>query len=165
MAILEIKKFNYDSLRKKAKKIRKIDKKAKKLIIDMVQTMEKNNGVGLAAPQVGISKRIIVMQADVRGQRIFALINPIIIKKSKEKDEDEEGCLSFPNIFLRIKRHKKIEIKALDINGKKIQMKTEGLLARIIQHEIDHLNGTLFFNRLSIFNKIKFKLKHLSLKF
>lgn len=165
MAILEIRKFNSDSLRKKAKKIRKINKKIKKLIVDMVQTMEENNGVGLAAPQVGISKRIIVMQADVKGQRIFALVNPVIIKKSKEKEKDEEGCLSFPGIFLQVKRCKRVEVKALDINGKKIQMKTEGLLARIIQHEIDHLNGTLFFNRLSLIDKIKFKLKYFSLKF
>lgn len=165
MAILEIKQFNNDFLRKRAKQVREIDKKTKKLVVDMAQTMKENNGIGLAAPQVGVLKRIIVVQADLAGQRIFVLLNPKIIKKSRKKEKDQEGCLSFPGIFLEIKRSQTIEVKGLDINGEKVQLKTEGVLARIIQHEVDHLNGTLFFNRLDLFDKIKFKLKHFSIKF
>ena len=164
MAILEIKKFNDPVLRKKCKEVRKIDKKTKKLVVDIVQTMKKNQGVGLAAPQIGISKRAIAVQTDLKDQRILVLVNPKILKKSKEIEMGEEGCLSFPDIFLKIKRAQKIEIDGLDINGKKIRIKAQGLLARVFQHDIDHLDGILFFNQLNFIKKIVFKLKHLSVK-
>ena len=164
MAILEIKKFNDPVLREKCKKVGKVDKKIKKLIVDIAQTMKKNQGIGLAAPQVGVSKRAITIQTNLKGQRILGLVNPKILKKSRETEKDEEGCLSFPGIFLKIKRAKEIEIESLDINGEKIKMKAQGLLARVFQHEIDHLDGILFFNRLSFIKKIGFKLKHLSIK-
>ncbi|GAG92291.1 unnamed protein product, partial [marine sediment metagenome] len=123
MAILEIKKFNDPVLREKCKKVRKVDKKIKKLVVNIAQTMKKNQGVGLAAPQVGVLKRAIIVQTDLRGLRILGLINPKILKKSKETEVGEEGCLSFPNIFLKIKRAKEIEIEGLNINGEKIKMK------------------------------------------
>ena len=164
MAILEIKKFNEPVLGKKCEKIEKVDKKIRKLIVDMIQTMKEKQGIGLAAPQVGVSKRVIVVQADLKNRRILALINPKIIKKSKETEKVEEGCLSFPDIFLEIKRAKEIEVEGLDINGEKIRMKTKELLARAFQHEIDHLDGILFFNRLNFFQKIRFKIKHPSIK-
>jgi len=159
MAILEIKKFNEPVLRKKCKKVRKIDKKIKKLVVDMAQTMKKEQGIGLAAPQVNVLRRVIVVQTDLQGQRILGLVNPKITKMSKEKEKDMEGCLSFPGIFLEIKRAKEVKVKGLDINGKKVNLKAKGLLARVLQHEIDHLDGVLFFNRLSFFKRIKFKLK------
>ncbi len=164
MAILEIKKFNDPVLRKKCKEVRKIDKKTKKLVVDIVQTMKKNQGIGLAAPQVGISKRAITVQTDLKDQRILVLVNPKILKKSKETETGEEGCLSFPDIFLKIKRAQKIEIEGLDINGEKVKIKAQGLLARVLQHEVDHLDGILFFNRLSFIKKIGFKLKHISIR-
>ena len=164
MAILEIKKFNDPVLRKKCKEVRKIDKKTKKLVVDIVQTMKKNQGAGLAAPQIGVSKRAITVQTDLKDQRILVLVNPKILKKSKETEISEEGCLSFPDIFLKIKRAQKIEIEGLDINGEKIKIKAQGLLARVFQHEIDHLDGILFFNRLSFIKKIGFKLKYSSIK-
>ncbi len=164
MAILEIKKFNEPVLREKCKKVRRIDKKIKKLLVNIAQTMKKGQGIGLAAPQVGVLKRAITVQTDLRGRRILVLVNPKILKKSKETEINEEGCLSFPNIFLKIKRAKEIEIEGLDINGEKIKMKAQGLLARVFQHEIDHLDGILFFNRLSFIKKIGFKLKHFSVK-
>ncbi len=164
MAILEIKKFNEPVLREKCKEIKKIDKKIKKLIVDIAQTMEKNQGVGLSAPQVGLARRIIVVQADFKGQRILALVNPKILKKGPETEIGEEGCLSFPGIYLKIKRAKEVEIEGLNIEGKKIKIKAKGLSARVFQHEIDHLDGILFFDRLSLAQKLKFKLKHLSLK-
>lgn len=160
MAILEIRKFKDKILRKKAKKVSKVDKEIKKLIVDMAQTMKKNQGIGLAAPQVGILKRIIVFQADRPGQRIFSLINPKVKKKSREKEKGEEGCLSFPKVLLEIKRAKLIEVEGLDINGNKVKFEAKGLLARILQHEIDHLDGVLFFDRLSLLKRIKFKLCH-----
>jgi len=160
MAILEIRKFNDKVLRKRARKVRKVDEEIKELIVDMAQTMAKGQGIGLAAPQVGVLRRVIVVHGDFKGQRILGLINPKIIKKSKEKEKDMEGCLSFPGIILEIKRAKEIKIKGLDINGKKIRLKASGLLARVFQHEIDHLDGIVFYNRLSFFNKILFKIKH-----
>ena len=156
--ILEIRKFNEKILRKKAEPVGKIDDEIKKLVFDMIKTMKVNGGVGLAAPQVGVSKRIIVVQNN-------PLINPLIVKRGGAKLLDEEGCLSFPGIYLNIKRFNEIEVEALSIEGKKIRFKAKELLARVIQHEIDHINGTPFFNRLRFIEKIKFKLKHLSLKF
>lgn len=164
MAILKIKKFNEPVLRKKCKEIRKVDKKIKKLVVDMVQTMEENQGIGLAAPQVGVIKRVIVVQTDLEGRRILGLVNPKILKKSPETKINIEGCLSFPGIFLRIKRAKETEVEGIDIKGKKIKIKAKGLLARVFQHEIDHLDGILFFNRLNFVQKIKFKMKHFFIK-
>ncbi len=160
MAILEIKKNKEPVLKKRARKVRKVDKEIRQLIVDMVQTMAKGQGIGLAAPQVGVLRRVIVIQGDFKGQRILGLINPKITKMSKEKEKGTEGCLSFPGVFLEIKRAKEIKVKGLDINGKKVNLKAKGLLARVLQHEIDHLNGILFFNRLGIIDKIKLKLWH-----
>lgn len=157
--ILKIKKFNEKVLRKKAKPVEKIDNKIKKLVLNMIETMKVNDGAGLAAPQVGVSKRIVVIQDDL------ILINPKITRKGKIKLFDEEGCLSFPDIYINIKRFNKIEVEALNAEGRKVKFEAKELLARVIQHEIDHIDGIPFFNRLGLIEKIKFKLKHLSLKF
>lgn len=124
----------------------------------MVQTMDKNNGIGLAAPQIGVSKRIIVLKTDVEGQEFFELINPKILHSSRETTTEEEGCLSFPDIFIKIKRPAEIKVEGQDITGKKIKFTAKGLLARALCHEIDHLNGILFFDKLGFFQKIKFKI-------
>jgi len=163
MALLEIKKFNAPVLRKKAKKVEKVDKKVKSLVLNMIQTMKNGQGIGLAAPQVGISERVIVVMSNFKNGQNLGLINPKIVKKSKEKGLEEEGCLSFPGIFLKIKRAKEIEVEGLDIEGKKIKIKAKGLSAGVFQHEIDHLDGILFFNRLGFAQKLKFKLKHPSI--
>ena len=160
MAILSIKKFNEPVLRRRCKEVRKIDRKTKRLIVDMAQTMIKNRGVGLAAPQIGVSKRIIVVQNGPKEGRIFTLVNPKIKKASRENQVVEEGCLSFPGIFLKIKRAKEIEIEGKDIKGREIKIRARGFLAQVFQHEIDHLDGILFFNRLGFFQKIRFKLRH-----
>ena len=160
MAVVEIKKFNEPILRRKCSGGQKIDREIKDIIVDMAQTMEKESGFGLAAPQVGISKRIIVIRTDSGGRRILVLINPKIISKSKEIEELEEGCLSFPSIFLKIKRPKKVEVKGTDINGREVIFNADGIFARVLQHEVDHLDGILFFSRLKFFPKIKFLLKH-----
>ena len=160
MAILEIRKFNDPVLRKKAKKVGSINQEVRQLAVNMAQTMKKGEGIGLAAPQVGVLKRIITIETDYRNRGILALINPKIIKKSREKEKDTEGCLSFPGIFIELKRAKKIEVKAKNINGEKIKFSAEGLLARAIQHEIDHLNGIVFYKRLNPFKRIAFQIKH-----
>ncbi|MBI2450700.1 MAG: peptide deformylase [Candidatus Nealsonbacteria bacterium] len=142
MAILEIKKYPEPVLMKKAEKIKEITPEIKKLSEDMMETMLKTEpeGVGIAAPQVGVSKRMFVAQT-AEGPRVF--INPQLKKKSRETEIMEEGCLSLPGVWLKVKRVKKVELKGLDINGKKIKTKAEGLYARILQHEIDHLDGIL----------------------
>ncbi|MBM3251098.1 MAG: peptide deformylase [Candidatus Nealsonbacteria bacterium] len=100
-----------------------------------------------------------MVRADFRTSRILVLINPKILGKSKEIETAEEGCLSFPGIFLKIKRAKEIEVEGLDINGKNIRLKARRMLARVFQHEIDHLDGILFFNRLSFIKRLLFKIK------
>lgn len=158
MAVLEIRKFGDPVLRRESEPVGKITKEVKKLIVGMAQTMEKTNGVGLAAPQVGVNKRIIIIKTDIEGQEFFELINPKILKKSKEMELGEEGCLSFPKVFLNINRPKEVEVEGRDITGKLVQFRTKGLLARVLCHEIDHLNGVLFFDHLNFFQKAKFKL-------
>ena len=154
---LEIKKYPNPILRKKCEEIKEVTPEIKKLIEDMIETMEKNNGVGLAAPQIGILKRIIVAETE-KGP--LCLINPKIVKKGKETALDKEGCLSFPGLFLKISRRREVEVEALDGNGRKI--KAKGLLARILQHEIDHLDGILYIDRISFWQrwKIRNKLKN-----
>ncbi|MFH1656818.1 MAG: peptide deformylase [Candidatus Nealsonbacteria bacterium] len=161
---LEIKKFNENILRVKAEEIKEITDETKQIVLDMVEILKEKQGIGLAGPQVGISKRIIIVQPDPRHLKFIALINPKTIKKGKETEMQEEGCLSFPGIFLKIKRAREIEVEAINIEGKKINIKAKGVFARLLQHEIDHLNGTLFFNRLNFLERVNFKLKHLNLR-
>lgn len=163
MALLEIKKYPDPILRKKCERVKRIDKKIRQLIVGMTQTMQKNKGVGLAAPQVGAAKRIIVVRTNLEGRLILALVNPEILTRSQEAEIGEEGCLSFPGLYLKIRRAKEAEVRGLDISGKEIKISASGLLARVLQHEIDHLDGILFFDHLSFFKKWKFwkKLKKL----
>jgi len=149
---LEIKKYPDPVLRKKCGEVKGINDEVKKLIADMKETMERNNGIGLAAPQVGVSKRIIVVETE---EGPIEFINPKILKRGKEKEVIEEGCLSFPNLFLKIKRPKEVEIEAFNGEGKKI--KAVGLLARVLQHEIDHLEGILFIDRISFWQRWKIR--------
>ncbi len=108
---------------------------------DMLATMLKKDGVGLAAPQVGISKRVIVIN---HKGKMYAMINPQILKKSWAKKKAEEGCLSVPNVFGDVSRHKRVLVSYLDHNGKEQKFEASDMLARIIQHENDHLDGILF---------------------
>ncbi|MBZ1345409.1 MAG: peptide deformylase [Candidatus Nealsonbacteria bacterium] len=207
--ILSIKKYPDPVLRKKCQEVEKVTEEIKKLTLDMLETMIANQGIGLAAPQVGQLKRIIVVHllekrspeeivaqkpqalinlpshseggrrkfaffdlpsaseggrrkfaffdlpsASERGRRGLALFNPKIIKKSRETITDEEGCLSFPKLFLKIKRAKEVEIEGLNERGEKIKIKTEGLPARVFQHEIDHLDGILFIDHVRVGRRI-----------
>jgi len=152
MAILEIRKYPDLVLRKRAEKLKEITPEIKKLTEDMIETMLKSEpeGVGLAAPQIGVSKRIFIARTE-QGPRVF--VNPKILKKTG-REPMEEGCLSLPGVWLKVKRAKEVELEALDINGKIIKIKTAGLLARILQHEIDHLNGVLIIDHVNIFLKL-----------
>lgn len=143
MAIRALRYEGDEILKKKSRPIEVIDDKIRELAEDMFETMHKFDGLGLAGVQVGILKRIIVIDLydDVSK---FILINPEILEKSKETAEIEEGCLSYPNQFGKVTRAIKVKVKALDINGESVTLEAEGLLAQALQHEIDHLNGETF---------------------
>lgn len=145
MALREIRKIGDEILRKKSKKIEIVDDRIKTLLEDMVETMIHENGVGLAAPQVGILKRVVVIDGDELG--IIKLINPEIIE-AHGIQRDEEGCLSIPGRSGIVERPKKVTVKALKENGEEIVITGEDLLARAFCHEIDHLNGILFVDKM-----------------
>ena len=147
MSIRKILKYGDPLLRQKSKDVSKVSKKIQILAEDMLDTMYANNGVGLAAPQVGELLRMFVIDVSTGGERYnpIVLINPKIIKKSGAV-ACSEGCLSFPEVFTDVRRYKNVTVKALDIKGKPfiIEGKDGELLARALQHEFDHLDGILF---------------------
>jgi peptide deformylase len=144
MALRQIKHYRKDEvLRKKAKPVDKIDDRVEMLISDMIETMYDADGVGLAAPQVGILKRIVVVDI---GEGVQALINPEIINETGEQT-DYEGCLSVPGVRAKVKRPAEVLVKALDKNGSEIEIKGSGLMARALCHELDHLDGILFIDK------------------
>ena len=160
MAILEIKEYGEPVLREKALPVKEITPEILNLIKDMAETMYTASGVGLAALQVGVPKRIILVDGEEDG--LIVLINPMIIKSEGEVVA-EEGCLSVPDIYSQVKRSLKVTIEALDENGDLIEITKENLIARALQHEIDHLNGILFVDRIGrmerqiLLNKLKKK--------
>ena len=142
MAIRNLRYEGDEILTKVSREVEEVNDKIRELMDDMIETMHKYNGVGLAAPQVGVLKRVIVIDLYEEGTQ-YKLVNPVIIKQ-KGDQECEEGCLSFPNQFGKVVRHKKVKVKALDLDGKKVTLEAEDLLAQALQHEIDHLDGELF---------------------
>ena len=146
MAIRQIRENGDEILRKKSREVDVVDDKIRELLDDMLETMHKYNGVGLAAPQVGILKRVVVIDLyDDNGP--LKLVNPKIVKQ-KGKQEVEEGCLSFPNQYAKMIRPEEIVAEALNEKGEKIKIKAKGLLAQAICHEIDHLDGVLFIDNM-----------------
>ena len=157
MAIREIRKDGDDILKKKSKEVEVIDEKIKQLGQDMLDTMYKNDGIGLAACQVGMLKRMIVydiryIQEDAKKEGNI-LINPKITSRSKTMIEVEEGCLSFPDLYKDILRHEKVTVEYTDINGKKKKISAKDIEAVVLQHEIDHLDGIVFLDRYNEQNK------------
>ncbi|MBR2289987.1 MAG: peptide deformylase [Clostridia bacterium] len=146
MAIRNLRYDNDEILRKRSREVEVVDDKIRELALDMLDTMHKYDGVGLAAPQVGILKRVIVIDLYEEGMQ-FVLINPVIVK-TKGEQVCEEGCLSFPNQFAKVRRPKEIEVVALDLNGKQVRIKGKDLLAQALAHEIDHLEGQLFIDKI-----------------
>ncbi len=146
MAIRMIRENGDEILRKRAREVEEINDKIRQILEDMVETMHEFNGVGLAAPQVGVLKRIIVIDLyDDRGP--IKLVNPVIIKQKGEQ-EVEEGCLSFPNQYAKIVRPAEVVVTALNEDGKAIKVTGKGLLAQALAHEVDHLDGTLFVDKM-----------------
>ena len=146
MAIRNLRYDGDEILTKKSREIETIDEKIQVLIDDMIDTMHKYNGVGLAAVQVGILKRVVVIDLyDDKGP--IALINPVILK-TKGEQECDEGCLSFPNQFAKVIRPEEVTAEYTDRNGKRVKIKAKGLLAQAICHELDHLDGELFINKI-----------------
>ena len=146
MAIRTIRTEGDEILRKKSKKVEVIDEKITELIQDMIETLHRYDGVGLAAVQVGILKQILIIQ-EAEDAPILVIINPEIISKSGTQVV-EEGCLSFPNKFAKIERPEKIKVRALNEKGKKIEITGKVLLAQALSHEIDHLNGEVFIDKI-----------------
>lgn len=146
MAIRTIRTEGDEILRKKSKRVEVIDEKITELIQDMIETLHKYDGVGLAAVQVGILKQILIIQ-EAEDAPILVIINPEIISQSGTQVV-EEGCLSFPNKFAKIERPEKIKVRALNEKGKKIEITGKGLLAQALSHEIDHLNGEVFIDKI-----------------
>ncbi len=144
MAVRKIVTLGNPILRQKAQPVSKITKAEQQLVDDMFETMEESEGVGLAAPQIAVPKRIIVAQWE--GER-YAIINPTIEWRSDDMVIGTEGCLSIPRVQADVNRHLKIRVRGLDRNGKTIVIEPEGWFARIFQHEIDHLDGILIIDR------------------
>jgi peptide deformylase len=150
MAVLEILKYPHPLLKRPSEKVDRINEETRKLIQDMIETMYHSNGIGLAACQIGIPRRIIVLDVSPIDpqQNLFAMINPEVISEEGEIDH-EEGCLSVPDCFEKVKRRERIRIKGISADGKEIEVFGEGILAFALQHEIDHLNGVLILDRVS----------------
>lgn len=166
MTILNLLIYPNPILKEKAKEITEITSETKKLSNDMLETMYYHNGIGLAANQIGVLQRIFVLdlqENDKKNPIVF--INPKIIKSSEEQGEEEEGCLSLPNLTAKVKRPLCIELVYQDLEGTTKKLKTDGMLSICIQHEIDHLNGIMFIDNISplkrtmLLNKYKKYLK------
>ena len=166
MALLPIVYHPHPALHKIASPVTEFDKALKKLIEDMYETMYQANGVGLAAPQVAISKRIAVIDVSEDRTQPFCIINPEIIKKEGE-EMMEAGCLSVPNTYDKVPRATKVIVRAQDVTGKFFDLEGSGLLGHCLQHEIDHLDGKLYIDYLSSLKRnllIKKMQKHLRQK-
>lgn len=159
MAILPVLRFPDEKLRTKAQPITDVNDEIRKIISDMFETMYAENGVGLAATQVDIHQRIVVIDVSENKEHPYVLINPEIISKSDETLINEEGCLSVPSCYAKVDRSVNVTVKALDENGKEFILDGEELLAICIQHELDHLNGILFVDYLSPLKRQRIKTK------
>ena len=152
MAVLPIRPLPEPVLRQKSKRVRIIDGSIQKLIGNMIETMHAAGGVGLAAPQVGVPLRVIVL--DILGEEAVTLINPKVVRRKGER-LISEGCLSIPGYVGEIKRAESITVKGLNPKGKEIRIRADGLLAQAIEHEIDHLNGVLYIDHLDSMDKLR----------
>ena len=146
MAIRMIREDGDEILRKKTREVETVDDKIKEILDDMLETMHQYNGVGLAGPQIGILKKLVVIDLYDENPPL-KLVNPKIVKQEGEQ-EVEEGCLSFPNKYGKIVRPAKVIVEALNENGEKMRIEAEGLLAQALSHEMDHLEGVLFVDKI-----------------
>ena len=152
MAVREIKLLGDPVLREPAEVVAEVDDEVRTLVKDMFETMYLAEGIGLAAPQVGVSTRVLVVdlgEADENGAGAVALVNPKVLESSRNKDKASEGCLSIPGIEELVERPETVTIEGTDPDGEFLTMEVSGLLSRALQHEIDHLDGILFIDRVS----------------
>jgi peptide deformylase len=151
MAVREICCLPNQVLKRKAKRVPAIDRSIQRLIDDMMETMQQASGVGLAAPQVGVSLRVVVIQ--LPDEPPMALVNPEVVRRSGER-EVTEGCLSIPGYFGEVKRSVSVAVRGVDRSGRPIRVRGTGLLAQALEHELDHLNGVLFIDHLDTQEKL-----------
>lgn len=156
MTVLKLYEYPEPVLKKKAEKVTKVDADVQKLLDDMLETMYDSAGVGLAAPQIGVSKRIVVIDVEqedddngVKSGNPLFLVNPEIIWRSEDKVCGEEGCLSVPKQRAEVERNAQVKVRYLDYNGNEQEILGDGLLAVCLQHELDHLDGVLYIDRIS----------------
>jgi len=156
MPTREIVVYDDPTLRKKSRRVKNVSDDVQRLIDDMVETMHEANGIGLAAIQVGVPQRVIIVQLpeadedepDPNAGRLFAVINPQLARRSRETEEGIEGCLSIPGLVGEVERCCAVTVKGLDRRGKRVRVKAQDLLARVFQHEIDHCDGVLFIDHI-----------------
>ena len=154
MAVRPVRLYGDPVLRQKALPVTAVDDTVRELVADMRETMHAYHGVGLAANQIGVLQRVLVVEVpiDERTRAAHALINPVLDRRAGT-DTAEEGCLSIPGIYEEVKRAERVRVRALDEQGRAIEFVAEGYLARAIQHEVDHLDGVLFVDRLSVLKR------------
>ena len=159
MAVLKVRKYGDPALRRSAEPVGEVTQEIRLIIADMTETMYDEVGIGLAAPQVGISKRLIVI-ADEEGRGVQALLDPAIVDRGGEVT-GEEGCLSIPGVYAPVTRAAWVRVEARSVDGQPLTMNARGLRARVLQHEIDHLDGVLFIDRVDpmVRDRIKRKIK------
>jgi len=159
MAVRTILTFDAPVLRERARRVKQFNDALRALVADMFETLHAAHGVGLAAPQIGVPQRVVVIEIPAdeeegRPARSFALCNPEIVKSAGE-DTDDEGCLSLPGYVGEVTRAATVTVKGFSPEGKPVRVKGEGLLARALQHELDHLDGILFIDRLQSLDKLR----------
>ena len=162
MAIRRIVQIDEDNpvLRDKARPIKSVNRRIRKLLDDMVETMRDANGVGLAGPQVGMGQRLLVMEVPVdiedpeAGTIVYRVVNPLILAESEETEEGQEACLSIPSLHGDVPRNLAVDVQYTNEKGEEIEERMEGFLARVFQHELDHLDGILFTDRVTGVDKL-----------
>ena len=158
MAVRRIELMGSRVLRQEAVPVQEVDDETRRLARDLFDTMYEAEGVGLAAPQVGISRRVLVVDVPAAesadgARQVHALVNPVVTRSSARTERESEGCLSIPGIEEAVTRPVRVTVKALSPDGEPVRIDADGLLARVLQHEIDHLDGVLFIDRLSPFKR------------
>jgi peptide deformylase len=164
MALLPILKYPDPRLHLKARPVEKVDDRIRRLVADMFETMYADNGVGLAATQVNVQERVIVIDISEDASKKLVLINPEILDRSTETKEWEEGCLSVPGIYEKVVRPERVRVRALNEQGERYEFDADELLAVAVQHEIDHLDGKVFVQYLSELKRNRIRAKMLKLK-
>ena len=164
MAVLDILKYPDARLHRVAERVPVVDDRIRRLVADMAETMYKAPGIGLAATQVNVHERVVVIDVTEEKNELRVFINPEIIKKSDTLQSYEEGCLSIPGIYDKVERPDAVTVTALDLDGKPFTLEADGLLAVCIQHEIDHLNGKLFTQHLSRLKQNRIRQKVLKME-